>query len=175
MAVTLKCLIPTTHSLACSTLKISVLIILSSRKEMRLLSTREMNIPPAPFVVWYLVALGRLLSPWDSPSKNTGAGCHVLFQGIFPTQVLNRVSCVSCITGVFFIRWATREAPSCPERQVKVLCSEAMNLERGASQRRCYAACKLGDSANVRAESICLLLASKLPRIQHIVGILYLC
>ena len=28
----------------------------------------------------------RLLCPWDSPGKNTGAGCHFLFQGIFPTQ-----------------------------------------------------------------------------------------
>ena len=25
-----------------------------------------------------------LLSPWDSPGKNTGVGCHVLLQGIFP-------------------------------------------------------------------------------------------
>ena len=23
--------------------------------------------------------------PWDSPAKNTGVGCHFLFQGIFPT------------------------------------------------------------------------------------------
>ena len=28
----------------------------------------------------------RLLCPWDSPGKNTGAGCHALLQGIFPTQ-----------------------------------------------------------------------------------------
>ena len=27
----------------------------------------------------------RLLCPWDSPGKNTGVGCHALFQGIFPT------------------------------------------------------------------------------------------
>ena len=27
-----------------------------------------------------------LLCPWDSPGKNTGAGCHVLLQGIFPAQ-----------------------------------------------------------------------------------------
>ena len=27
--------------------------------------------------------------PGDSPSKNTGVGCHSLLQGIFPTQVLN--------------------------------------------------------------------------------------
>ena len=31
----------------------------------------------------------RLLCPWDSPSKNTGVGCHFLLQGIFPTQGLN--------------------------------------------------------------------------------------
>ena len=31
----------------------------------------------------------RLLCPWDSPGKNTGAGCHFLFQGIFPTQGSN--------------------------------------------------------------------------------------
>ena len=31
----------------------------------------------------------RLLCPWDSPGKNTGVGCHLLFQGIFPTQGLN--------------------------------------------------------------------------------------
>ena len=26
----------------------------------------------------------RLLCPWDSPDKNTGMGCHFLFQDIFP-------------------------------------------------------------------------------------------
>ena len=26
----------------------------------------------------------------DSPDKNTGVGCHVCFQGIFPTQGLNQ-------------------------------------------------------------------------------------
>ena len=31
---------------------------------------------------------GRLLCPWDSPGKNTGGGCHALFQGIFPAQEL---------------------------------------------------------------------------------------
>ena len=30
----------------------------------------------------------RLLSPWDSPGKNTGVGSHVLLQGVFPTQGL---------------------------------------------------------------------------------------
>ena len=31
----------------------------------------------------------RLLCPWDSPGKNTGVGCRVFLQGIFPTQGSN--------------------------------------------------------------------------------------
>ena len=31
----------------------------------------------------------RLLGARDSPSKNTGVGCHFLLQGIFQTQGLN--------------------------------------------------------------------------------------
>ena len=31
----------------------------------------------------------RLPCPGDSPGKNTGAGCHFLLQGIFPTQGWN--------------------------------------------------------------------------------------
>ena len=31
----------------------------------------------------------RLLSPWDPPGKNPGAGCHALLQGISPTQGSN--------------------------------------------------------------------------------------
>ena len=30
-----------------------------------------------------------LFCPWDSPGKNTGVGCHALFQGIFMTQGSN--------------------------------------------------------------------------------------
>ena len=30
--------------------------------------------------------LTSLLCPWDSPGKNTGAGCHLLLPGICPTQ-----------------------------------------------------------------------------------------
>ena len=43
--------------------------------------------------VWLFVILWCsptwLLCPWDFPGKNTGAGCHSLLQGIFPTQGLN--------------------------------------------------------------------------------------
>ena len=31
----------------------------------------------------------RLLCPWNSPGKIPGMGCHVLLQGIFPTQGSN--------------------------------------------------------------------------------------
>ena len=31
----------------------------------------------------------RLLCPWDFSGKNTGVGCHVLLQGIFPTRGSN--------------------------------------------------------------------------------------
>ena len=31
----------------------------------------------------------RLLCPWNFPGKSTGVGCHLLLQGIFPTQGWN--------------------------------------------------------------------------------------
>ena len=50
--------------------------------------------------------LTRFLCPWDFPGKNTGVGCHILLQEIFPTQGLNR-----SFTGrQILYHWATREA-----------------------------------------------------------------
>ena len=43
----------------------------------------------------------------DSLGKNTGEGCHALFQG--SSQPRDRTH-VSCIAGRFFIVWATRQA-----------------------------------------------------------------
>ena len=40
-----------------------------------------------PFETLWTVA--RLFCPWNSPGKNTGVGCHALFQGIFPSQGWN--------------------------------------------------------------------------------------
>ena len=37
----------------------------------------------------------RLLCPWDFSGKNTGVGCHALFQGIFLTQGWNL--CLLCL------------------------------------------------------------------------------
>ena len=51
--------------------------------------------------VWLFVtpwtAATRLLCSRDSPGKNTAVGCHFLLQGIFLTQISNRVSFISCI------------------------------------------------------------------------------
>ena len=37
----------------------------------------------------------RLLCPWDSPGKNTGVGCHFLFQGNLPTRDQTHISCIA--------------------------------------------------------------------------------
>ena len=49
----------------------------------------------------------RLPCPWDSPSKNTGVGCHAVLQGFFPTQVWNP-GLPHC-RQILYV-WATREA-----------------------------------------------------------------
>ena len=54
----------------------------------------------------------RLLCPWNSPCKNTGVGCHFLFQGIFPIQGSNpHLQCLLPQQAVLY-HWATQEAPS---------------------------------------------------------------
>ena len=45
---------------------------------------------PCPTLSWpHGLQLSRLLCPWDFPGNNTWVGCHLLLQGIFPTQDLN--------------------------------------------------------------------------------------
>ena len=53
----------------------------------------------------------RLLRPWNSQGKNTGAGCHFLLQGIFPTQRLNPWP-LSCLLHSRWVLdcWTTGEA-----------------------------------------------------------------
>ena len=49
----------------------------------------------------------RLLSPWDSPDKNTGLSCHALLQGIFLSQGLNpRLLCL--------LHWQVGSLPQVP-------------------------------------------------------------
>ena len=49
----------------------------------------------------------RLLCPWDSPGKITGVGCHLLLQGIFPTQGLNPHL-------LHFLHWQADSLPLAP-------------------------------------------------------------
>ena len=65
--------------------------------------------------------LDRLSCPWDSPVKNTGAGCHTLLQRIFLAQRLNlRVLCLLHWEVLYL--YATREAPG-----VSLYPSKSMN------------------------------------------------
>ena len=49
----------------------------------------------------------RFLCLWNYLGKNTGVGCHFLLQGIFLTQGLNHVSCVSALAGGFLNHCST--------------------------------------------------------------------
>ena len=44
----------------------------------------------------YGLHFARLLCPWDSPGKNTGAGCHFLLKGSSQPRDWTCVSCLSC-------------------------------------------------------------------------------
>ena len=50
------------------------------------------------------IVFPRLLCPWNFPCKNTGVGCHLLLQGIIPTQGLN-LRLLHCRQ--FLYRWVT--------------------------------------------------------------------
>ena len=53
----------------------------------------------------------RLLCPWDFPGKNIGVGCHLLLQGIFPTQGIEPASLASpVLAGGFLSTITTWEA-----------------------------------------------------------------
>ena len=59
-----------------------------------------------------------LLCPRDSPGKDTGVGCHFLLQGIFLTQGVNHISCISCIGRQILyqcITWETNKAERSPD------------------------------------------------------------
>ena len=61
-----------------------------------------------------------LPSLWNFPPKNAGMGCHLLLQGIFSTQELNSVFCVSCIGRHIFYHCATWEALSLLGPAIKI-------------------------------------------------------
>ena len=57
-----------------------------------------------------LISLGNQKICLDFPGKNTGVGCHFLLQGIFLTQGLIPVSCISSIGRRILYFCATWEA-----------------------------------------------------------------
>ena len=66
--------------------------------------------------VWLFVTHGleptRLLCQWNSPGKDTGVGCHFLFQGMFLTQGWSphHLPPSPALLGGFFTTWATWDA-----------------------------------------------------------------
>ena len=52
--------------------------------------------------------LTRLLSPWDSPGKNTEVGCHFLLQGLAPRPGIKPLS--SAVKMQSPNHWTPREA-----------------------------------------------------------------
>ena len=50
------------------------------------------------------------LCPWNSPSKNTGVGCHSLLQGSSQPRNQTFILCVSCIGKQILYHYTSREA-----------------------------------------------------------------
>jgi len=75
----------------------------------------------------------RLLCPWDSPGKNTGVGCHILFQGIFPTQGLN--PCLLCLLrGQVGSQGSPNQSPRLPQC-MSVRAKEGAHTQRVSETR----------------------------------------
>ena len=52
----------------------------------------------------------RLLSPWDSPGKDTAVGCRLLPQGSSWPMGWTHISCISCTGRWVLYHWTTSEA-----------------------------------------------------------------
>ena len=50
----------------------------------------------------------RLLCPWDSPSKNTGVGCHFLHRRVFPNPEIEPAS--PALAGYSALNWICNSA-----------------------------------------------------------------
>ena len=68
----------------------------------------------------------RLLCPWDSPGRNTGLGCQVFLQGIFPTQGSN--------PGLLHCRWILYQLNH--QGSLRIQEWVAYPFSRGSSQSR---------------------------------------
>ena len=95
-----------------------------------------------------------LLCPWDSPGKNTGVGCHALFQGIFSTQGLNPG--LSCL-----LHWQMGSLPLGPLG--KSLGSLTEKYEE-SFPRRLFSVCT---PLNLRAANVSTVFAYAVPSVLH--------
>ena len=67
----------------------------------------------------YGLSFAKFLSPWDSPGKKSGVGCHFLLYGIFWTQGLNPNLLHWQVDS--FYHWAPWEAPRRSEAPTRFL------------------------------------------------------
>ena len=88
----------------------------------------------------------RLLCPWDFPGKNTGVGCHVFLQGIFPTQGLN--------PGLPHCRQILY--PLSHQGSPRILEWVAYPFSRGSSQPRNWTSALQVDSLPAEIPGVCL-------------------
>ena len=78
------------------------------------------------FETLWTVIPTKLLSPLDSPGKNTGEGCQFLLQGIILTQDPTRISCIGGRQVLY--QWAPSEAPKPEFVSVLLVCSFVLFL-----------------------------------------------
>ena len=87
----------------------------------------------------------RLFCPQDFPGKNTGVGCHLLFQGTFLTQGLNPCFCVPCRQILYHLgyweaspSWAGHHFSSESPRYVLHFAWDTMSLLKRENQHNDY-------------------------------------
>ena len=71
-------------------------------------------------LVWLFCELIELLWPWNFPDKNTGSGCHFLFQGILPTQGSNLCLLSLLLWLGILYHWATWEVKDALQMGIKI-------------------------------------------------------
>ena len=69
----------------------------------------------------YELKPSRFLCPWNFPDKNTGAGCHFLLQGIFPTLGSNPLPASPALAGEFFTTEPPRSCKGKKKNYIDIL------------------------------------------------------
>ena len=81
----------------------------------------------------YVLKPTRPLCPWDPPGKNSGVGCHVLVQGIFPAQGSKLNLLLLLIGRQFFTTSATWEAPQLEYVNTIPACPKGPGIPRSSA------------------------------------------